>query len=134
MVLITSCCQVSHARGTEDSGTTFRNQHETAIPGTNLELQDHSQPSNDDSVSKVESVSDSSKSDSASSSTPSCTETENENTEDPSNNHLVSSSDYDVYLSVDRLMHKAWYEQEGKDSSSDEEDDGLGNGVNRYLM
>ncbi|EDR00803.1 uncharacterized protein LACBIDRAFT_333858 [Laccaria bicolor S238N-H82] len=102
---------------------------ETAVPSSNLEVQDHSQPSNDDSLSDVESVSDSSKSDSASSSTPSSsTETENEDTEDPSNNHLVSSSDYDVYLSSDQLTHKAWYEQEGKDNSSDEEDDGLGNG------
>ena len=93
-----------------------------------MELQDHSEPRNDDSLSEVESVPDSSKSDSASSSTPSSAETENENTEDPSNNHLISGSDYDIYLSGDRLMHKAWYEQEGKDSSSDEEDDGLGNG------
>lgn len=42
---------------------------------------------------------------------------------DPSNNHLVSGSDYDIYISEDGLTHRAWYEQENElENSSDEEE------------
>ena len=49
------------------------------------------------------------------------------NEEDPSNNQLVSGSDYDIYLSDDRLMHDTWHKQleeyeEDRDNSSDEDD------------
>jgi len=44
---------------------------------------------------------------------------------DPSNNHLVSGSEYDVHLSEDGLTHRAWYEQADEaDNSSDEDDMG----------
>lgn len=51
-----------------------------------------------------------------------------DNEEDPSNNQLVSGSDYDIYLSDDQLMHDTWHEQledyrEDGDNSSDEDDD-----------
>ena len=44
---------------------------------------------------------------------------------DPSNNHLVSGSDYDMYISEDGLTHRAWYYEQGDeaDNSSDEEDE-----------
>jgi hypothetical protein len=42
---------------------------------------------------------------------------------DPSNNHLVSGSDYDIYISEDGLTHRGWYEQENElENSSDEEE------------
>ncbi|KAF8809191.1 hypothetical protein BYT27DRAFT_7284261 [Phlegmacium glaucopus] len=72
-----------------------------------------------------------SKSDSVRSPTPShvssSTQSEDDepNEDDPSNNQLVSGSDYDIYLSDDQLMHQAWHEQEyreDRDSSSDEDD------------
>ena len=43
--------------------------------------------------------------------------------DDPSNNHLVSGSEYDVHLSEDGLMHWVWYKQADEaDNSSDEDD------------
>ena len=40
--------------------------------------------------------------------------------DDPSNNHFVSGSEYDVYISEDGLMHRSWYEQaDDADNSSD---------------
>lgn len=47
--------------------------------------------------------------------------------DDPSNNHLVSGSEYDVHLSEDGLTHQTWYEQaDGADNSSDEDDSDVG--------
>ena len=45
--------------------------------------------------------------------------------DDPSISHLVSGSDYDVYLSDDRLMHESWYDEHGeeKGNSSNEDDE-----------
>ena len=42
---------------------------------------------------------------------------------DPSNNHLVSGSDYDMYISEDGLTHRGWYYEQGDEApnSSDEE-------------
>ena len=52
----------------------------------------------------------------------------NDDEDDPSNNQLVSGSDYDIYLSDDKLMHDTWHKQnedygEDVDNSSDDEDD-----------
>ena len=48
-----------------------------------------------------------------------------EDHDDPSISHLVSGSDYDVYLSDDRLMHESWYDEHGeeKGNSSNEDDE-----------
>jgi hypothetical protein len=49
---------------------------------------------------------------------------------DPSNNHLVSGSDYDIYISEDGLTHRAWYEQENElENSSDEEEGDFDHGL-----
>lgn len=67
--------------------------------------------------------------DSSSSSSPSSTSHWSDDVEltedDPSNNHLVSGSEYDVHLSEDGLTHRTWYEQADEaDNSSDEDDAG----------
>jgi len=42
--------------------------------------------------------------------------------DNPSNDHLISGSEYDVYISDDGLTHRAWYEQaDDADNSSDED-------------
>lgn len=43
---------------------------------------------------------------------------------DHSINHLVSGSDYDVYISEDGLTHKAWYEQENEQENSTDKKEG----------
>ena len=40
---------------------------------------------------------------------------------DHSNNHLVSGSDFDVYISEDGLTHRVWYENELENSTDEEE-------------
>ncbi|KAF8969042.1 hypothetical protein BDZ97DRAFT_1902760 [Flammula alnicola] len=42
---------------------------------------------------------------------------------DPSNDHLVSGSDYSMCISENRLTHEAWYNENRHDNSSDEEDE-----------
>jgi hypothetical protein len=46
--------------------------------------------------------------------------------DDPSNNHLVSGSEYDVHISEDGLTHRAWYEQEDEEGNSSDESDSEG--------
>jgi hypothetical protein len=41
---------------------------------------------------------------------------------DPSNDHLVSGSDYSMCISENRLTHEAWYDENQDDTSSDEDE------------
>ena len=50
------------------------------------------------------------------------TQSEDDNDGDPSDAHLVSGSDYNIYLSDNQLTHETWYEYEHGDSSGDEDD------------
>jgi len=62
---------------------------------------------------------------STTSSSSQSTQSEDENEDDPSNTHLVSGSDHDIYLLDNQLTHDTWYNQECGDNdenSSDDED------------
>jgi len=110
----------AHKRTDSEAGT---------VPDSELEVAE----TDNTTVNAPASTSDScnSKSDTVPSLSPSSTssspqsEDGNMNEDDPSNDQLVSGSDYDVFLSHDRLVHQAWYEQEygeDQDNSSDEDD------------
>lgn len=43
--------------------------------------------------------------------------------DDSSDNHLVSGSEHDVYMSENGLTHQAWYEETDEAGSSSDEDD-----------
>lgn len=114
--------------------------HRQAEAGTYSELQAqslqlHSQPDSDSDntiVNTPPSETGSSSSSGASKSNSvhsinALSEDDELNEDDPSNNQLVSGSDYDIYLSDDRLMHDTWHKQpeeneEERDNSSDEDD------------
>ena len=113
-----------------------RHAEDSTVPGS--EPQDQSSLLSDESdntnpsppaTETASSESCGSKPSSIHSSTPSSasgsTHSEDDSEDDPSNAHLVSGSDHDIYLSDDRLTHEAWFEQEceeDKENSSDEED------------
>jgi len=63
---------------------------------------------------------------STTSSSSQSTQSEDENEDDPSNTHLVSGSDHDVYLLDNRLTHDTWHNQEcGDEENSSDDDDGV---------
>jgi len=106
-----------------------RSGEETSVPNVEDEgLHQHDHPSdnlNGDQSLHIEDPDSSSgsydsKSDSGTSSAQSHAQ-ESLDEADPSDNHLVSGSDYSIFISENKLMHEAWYEEE---HSSDEEDDG----------
>ena len=85
---------------------------------------DISRPS-ESGISREELSSSSSSSSSSSNHWSDDFELSEDDKDDPSNNHLVSGSEYDVHISKDGLMHRAWYEQADEaDNSSDEDDEG----------
>jgi hypothetical protein len=67
---------------------------------------------------------------STTSSSSQSTQSKDDNEDDPSNTHLVSSSDHDIYLLDNQLTHDTWYNQEsGEDEENlGDDDDGIEDG------
>jgi hypothetical protein len=78
---------------------------------------------NDPPPSEISSPYDSKSDSGTSSSSSSAQSQESLDEDDPSNNHLVSGSDYSMHISEGRLIHKAWYDESWEDNLSDEEEE-----------